>query len=208
MDCEPNLALELRVSGPIHLSHPSRTEGAIAGSILAVDIFAGNLAANIDTTFGTVSFGTQDVFFFEIEIDASSAPMDEIGVSIESLSPFFNPEGAGWLTSPPSSGDEVPLGVALPGFTGLAIFDFDLGNTPMPSGSAGNLSAGESSRIFFLTYGSGDLQEGQNSTFMISSGSNDNFSSPIVPEPSTVLLLSAGLAAMGAARRRQLRRGR
>ena len=182
-------------------------DGLLAGTIKAVDIFSGITASDIDPlgSVGVVNFASQDVFFFEVEIDTPSAPMDEIASSIVSLNPFFNPKGAGYLKSPPvSNGDEKPLGIAIPAFTGLALFDYDLGNTP----SAGNLAAGETSRILFVTYGSGDLQDGQPATFMISSGANDNFTVPIVPEPSTVLLLSAGLTAMGAARRRQLRRGR
>ena len=178
-------------------------DGLLSGTVKAVDIFSGITAADIDTTFGTVNFATQDVFFFEVEIDSPSAPMDEIGASIVSLNPIANPKGAGYLKMPPSSGAEVPLTATLPLFTGLALFNFDLGNTP----TAGNLAAGETSRILFVTYGLGDLLVGQPATFMISSGSNENFTVPIIPEPTTVLLLGAGLAAMGAARRRHLRRG-
>ncbi len=181
--------------------------GLLTGTIRAIDIFSGITASDIDPlgSVGTVDFGTQDVFFFEVVLNDPSAPMDEIGLSIVSLDAFNNPKGAGYLKSPPvSNGDRDPLGVTVPMFTGLGLFDYDVGNV-----NANNLEAGQTSRILFVTYGLGDLQIGQPATFMISTGGgNDNFTVPIIPEPSAVLLLGAGLAAMGAARRRHLPRGR
>ena len=183
---------------------PPTANGLADGKVGAVDIFS-ITAADIDTTFESVNFGTQDVLFFEVELNNPSAPVDQIGASVGTVSGTVDPLGVGYLNAPGETPDPVN-GMSIessfgfpPGGTGL--FDYDHNGL-----SAGNLEAGETTRILFITYASGELAEGQTASFMISTGTDQNFTVTIVPEPSTALLLAAGLAAMGAVCRR--RRGR
>ncbi len=173
--------------------------GVVDGIIHAVDIFS-ITAAEIFSSVGSVDWASQDVFIVDIELLSPSAPVDQIGIGIGSIPLFGNPVGAGTLTG----AGQAPSAVSVSPFvTFRADFDFDLGGL-----SAANLETGETSVRVFVTYapGGGALAIGQTVNFMISSGTDMTFMTTIVPEPSTVLLLGAGIAAIAGSQR--LRKGR
>ncbi len=153
-------------------------------------------------TSGTVNagFAGQDVFTFDITLSGLSADVNYIEVAVIT-SGFFglDLQGAGYF-----SGDagQAPTTV---------IFDFIEfeGDFDFSPPATGTLNAGETTVRLFVTYGPGStMQIGDlvNIFFSPGSGAGDFMvQGTIIPEPSTLLLVGGGLAALGirASRRRQ-----
>jgi len=190
------------VQSTIFITAGNNAGTGILGQIDPVFIASGTVGTTNGTVLlsgSSINLATQDVFVFDMTLSAGSTAVDLIrvgmGLAISDL--VVNPKGAGiWVGDP----GEVPTGI-IASLVVLAA-DFQYGPTVVNST---NLQAGESTVRLFVTYqkstgGAGALVSGQTASFMISpAGSATSFTvqGKIIPEPATLLLLGAGLAALG-----------
>jgi len=172
------------------------SQDGVSGSINPVSSDSGAFLL----TNGTVSFATQDVFIVDITLNAVSASVDALGITVGTTLFFLNPAGAGAFDDT-GSGDIGPTAVladSIINFQGLFTF-----GTP--------LAAGQTSVRLFVTHSpQGDIAGGETVNFMVSSGTDFTVQGTVtqLPEPGTlVLLLAGGVFALAPAALRARRRG-
>jgi hypothetical protein len=186
--------------------------GYVTGTIRAVDVTTidkAALQATVDTyvdfTGGTpLDFFAMDILIVDVVLAVGSAPIDEIGIAVETDPLGIDPVGAGFFLDCVTGAEEGCTGldgggVAFPVngqtpyltndiylqpgnifFPGAALFEFDKNGL-----STGNLETGEVSRRLFVAWDdlgpdaslSGTLQVAK---FMLSSGTNQDFFVEIV----------------------------
>lgn len=160
----------------------------VSGTILLVGTATG-LPTGGAVLAGAV--GVSDtVLVFEAFVAEGSGALDGIGVGV------FQPPFTG--ISSTGAGRIAGGGVDISGVSGTAgtrIFGFD-----------GNLGAGQTSDLFFVSFESLSTDGSQQVTFMISpaSGASDfTVTGSIVPEPSMFLLFGLGLTGLAGITRRR-----
>ena len=144
------------------------------------------------TLAGSVDFATQDIFVIDIVLNAGSAQLDSVGITIGAIDPTNSPfpaplVGIGYFDD--GGGLIVPTSGVIQGFNNSQ------GLYVLPP-----LTAGQTTVRLFQTYAAG-LAEDQQATFMISSGANFTVTGNLVPEPGTGVLVGMGLLAVAIRRR-------
>lgn len=194
---------------------------ALSADITNYTDFSGSYPNGVGFGPGQFNFTIMDTLIFDVVLNAGSAPIDEIGVAVTSDPLFLDPTGAGFLDecdpgiplgcrsnvpAPAQDPDAISLSPAFaPFFPGAALFGYDKGGL-----SGDNLEAGETSIRMFVSWedlagspGTPLSRVNQTAVFMISSGTNEDFFTDIVPEPTTGTMLGLGLIglAFGARKR-------
>ncbi len=186
------------VSAPISITASNNGGTGVLGTILPVTIVSGTSLCLGGTCTSPV---LQDWLLFGISLSAGSAPVDQIGVGVPGVGTVV---GVGHFADP---FQETPTGGAVAGSVGTINYDY-LATSPL------NLQAGELSDRLFGAFALGALPgpgifpiiPAGTVSFMISSGSNFSVSTTMalaIPEPTTALLLGAGLAGLAVAGRRR-----
>lgn len=138
-----------------------------------------------------------DVFVVDYVADAISADVEFITIAPAAV--LFEPLGAGFIIGGGlQAPDSVSVSPLVPGL-GTATFGFGQGSTGIPA----NINQGETTTRLFITYTAGSLDSslGGPVQFMVGSGTFDDVTGVLVPEPGTLLLVGATLGSFAAARR-------
>ena len=177
---EPARAIPYTLAAAIPITGSVSGNPGVVGSLEPVAL-DGSLSDPLGRTDGNVSFLTNDVFLVRLVLAAGSAPVDSLGIGVNSTPLFGNPVGAGAYADV----GQAPSGVTASPVTLMGLFDF------MPD----TLDAGESSVRLFVTYNpaGGALAVGSTANFMIHSGTGFTLQGTLIPEPESALLLAMGM---------------
>ena len=134
---EPARAIPYTLAAAIPITGSESGNPGVVGSLEPVAL-DGSLSDPLGLTDGDVSFLTNDVFLVRLVLAAGSAPVDSLGIGVNSTPLFGNPVGAGAYADV----GQAPSGVTASPVTLMGLFDF------MPD----TLDAGESSVRLFVTY--------------------------------------------------------
>ena len=189
-------AAAFTLSAPIVINAGNNGGSGVFGTISPVTSLTGTSVCLGGTC---LSSATQDWLLFTMTLSAGSAVVDQIGVGVAAVATVA---GVGHFTDP----SETPTGGGVSGSVGTINYDF-------LSTSLLNLQPGETTDRLFGAFALGALPgpgifpvvPPGTTSFMISSGADFSVSTTmvLVPEPTTALLLAAGLAGLALAGRRR-----
>jgi hypothetical protein len=164
------------------------SNGTDVGSITLVGTATG-VPSGGTVLAGTVGAGDVSLIF---QVTMTGGALESLGVGASGIGgpPFLSSTGAGWIP-----GSDVDI-TSVTGTAGTRIFDFD---------ADGELDAGQTSDLFFVSYASLPDDGTRQVNFMVngSTGSDIPVSAILeAPEPGVLGLLALGVGALGLALKR------
>ncbi len=212
VDWRPRLLAALGLVGLLATFTPAGASALLLGQSAPFDIEldnggAGNLFLKGTVTFVDFDFTNEDTVTFQVAVASDSdSGLDSVQISVLdecTVAGGFNcPDGAGFAATPSF---DVPGTNQTGGFSNIFWF-----GESAAGAQDGEIGAGQSGQAFFVSYTNAiTLDPEATVLFMLGpslGGEPDvNFEVPIVPEPSTVLLVATGLAGLAAGSRRARR---